>query len=588
MVFRIGVIGTPLLLLLLGTGCRSVWREPPRTPLLWAVERPERDRRGDDGWGAQASTGDVALELAQDFAASAARAERAGWAEATDDQFQAVCASWAALHELDPTREPYRRAWETYHASLGRLLTNARDEGRFLSGQGMIVSGPSGPMLVPLTVRGSVWRQDDVQAIHPVGEYRARALSRQYRTDGWGVPVVVERREPTGRYAEEQFLTQGTMFAATALLRSCATGGAVLELFDPLHPAIAAPTFAGPMASDLSAPFALRLISSPEIQSDWLSFFGVDVPTRDGLFLLEPYQPGKIPVVLVHGLLSNPAAWVDMANDLRAVPGFSERYQIWGFRYATGDPFLESAGRLRRDLDRAVATIGANHCDPALSQIVLVGHSMGGLVCELQASASEDRLWNAVASRPLAAIVADGATKSALQAMFFFDPQPNVRRVISIATPHEGSTWAMRPIGRLGSLLARPEPDRIVRHAELLRANPGVFSDEISARVPTSVDMLDPDSAVLRAMAFLPTNPCVRFHTVFGYGRTRLAIGEGDGIVGVDSALSPRATSQTGVDASHMTIHRKLESVSEVVRILDEHWQEYSAGPPCHAGGNRR
>jgi pimeloyl-ACP methyl ester carboxylesterase len=294
------------------------------------------------------------------------------------------------------------------------------------------------------------------------------------------------------------------------------------------------------------------------------------------LFFLEPYQCGKIPVVLVHGLLSNPAAWVDMANDLRATPGFAERFQLWGFRYATGDPFLEAASRLRRDLHRATAVAGAGRQDAALSQIVLVGHSMGGLVCELQACGSEDRLWNAVAHRPLAAIATTDETRASLQDMFFFDPQPNVRRVISLAAPHRGSNWAARPVGRLGAMLARPEPARAARHEQLMRDNPGAFSAEVAAGVPTSVDMLHPESGLLRAIETLPANPRVQFHTVFGFGLSNFAAREGDGIVAVDSALSPRAASQTGVDASHMTIHRKLESVSEVARILEEHWRQYA------------
>jgi hypothetical protein len=220
-----------------------------------------------------------------------------------------------------------------------------------------------------------------------------------------------------------------------------------------------------------------------------------------------------------------------------------------------------------------VATVDTGGVDPALSQIVLVGHSMGGLVSELQACGSEDRLWNAVANRPLSAIVTTPETRAALQDMFFFDPQPNVRCVISLGAPHQGSNWAVRPVGRLGSLLAAPEAWRSERHKQLLSDNPGVFSDEVADRVPTSVDMLRPDSTVLATIATLPASPCVRFHSVFGYGRTGPVRGVSDGIVTFESALSPRAVSATGVNASHARLHRELDTVSEVVRILEAHWR---------------
>lgn len=357
------------------------------------------------------------------------------------------------------------------------------------------------------------------------------------------------------------------MFAATAVMSPDPTHGFVLDLFDPLHPSC---NTHAEMAYDVSAPFALRLENSPELRSDWLSFFGVDAPTREGLFFLEPYQRGKIPVVLVHGVLSNPVAWVDLANDLRAMPGFSSRYQIWAFRYATGTPFLASASRLRQDLYRAVATIDPAGQDPALRQITLVGHSMGGLVSELQVVGSEDRLWNAVASRPFESIVGDGEDLRSLHEMFFFDPHPHVQCVISIAAPHQGSEWAVRPAGRFGSLLARPDRRRAARHDALVIANPGAFSAEVADRVPTSIDMLDPESNVLKTIATLPKSPRAEIHTIFGYGRERIASDPGDGVVAVESALSLRAASQTGVEASHTEIHRTLECVQEIVRILNE------------------
>jgi pimeloyl-ACP methyl ester carboxylesterase len=578
MLLRLGVVGTPLLIAILGTGCQS-WREPRYSPLISAF------RLDPGGWPlatgsastrtAAYGTGDAALAEARDFAADAGLAELAGSADSTDAHCQTALASWTALAASAPGTETFQAAWDAYHTSVTRLVTTAREGGRFVAGQGVTVNSAGGQAIVPLVVYSSVWRREDVQAVHAVGEYRVSSLSRQYVTSGWGVPVVVERRCPTGTRVEEEFINPGTMFAATALVRPCAIGGATLELFDLLHPAPGGAPPVTPLARDLTAPFALRITCSPQLRRDWLAFFGVDTPTRDGLFFIEPYQPGKIPVVLVHGLLSDPLALVDMTNDLRAVPGFADRFQLWGFRYSTEEPFLESASLLRRDLYRAYATIDPAGQDPALGQTVLVGHSMGGLICELQAASSQDRLWTAVSTRPFHTIVATYEARRSLADMFFFNPQPNVRCVISVAAPHRGSSWAVRPIGRLGAALAQPDAERTARHEQLVRDNPGAFSEEVVNRVPTSIDMLNPNSAILAAIGSLPTNPCVEYHTIVGYGRTNLFEGEGDGIVALESALSPRAGRQTGVDASHVTIHRRMESVSEIVQILNERWAKY-------------
>lgn len=595
MLLRTGVVLAPLFAVLAAAGCRSFWHEPRSLPLAAQFD-PTWRSAPDDFAPAVSPTGhayvshrvvassgpEAALQVARDAAADARFAELARSGDATDDHALAAMSSWTALAQSAPGSPQFELAWETYHTSVARLLATARDEQRILPGQGIVVNASGGPRLIPLALNGFVWRQPDVQVLHPVGEYNARQLSRQYRSAGWGVPVVVERQAATGQYAEEELLSPGAMFAATALLRPCpATGAAVLELYDPLHGNRAQTAPLGPLAYDISAPFALRVISSPDLVRDWLSFFGIDVPTREGLFLIEPYQPGKIPVVLVHGILSNPLAWVDLANDLRAVPGFSERFQIWGFRYSTEAPFLEAAARLRRDLYRVVATVDPAATDPALRQMVLVGHSMGGLVCELQAASSQSLVWNAIAGRPLAAVVATPETRQSLQEMFFFEPQSHVRRVICIAAPHQGSHWAARPVGRLGAALAGTDPVRAERHEQLLRDNPGVFSPEVAARVPTSVDMLKPENPIQAAIAALPMRPDVPIHTVFGYGRFRLLDGEGDGVVSIDSALTPRASSQLGLEAAHSRIHRRLETADEIVRILNEHLAAYAG---CSGG----
>lgn len=479
--------------------------------------------------------------------------------------------AWQALD--DPQLAPRDRdaACQIYATSLARLLVTAREQRRFVPGQGVLVRVAGHEQLIPLRMHGFVWQQSDVQDIYVVGKYRAAGISRTYQCDGWGVPIVAQHWQAVCPRPENSFLPPGGMFAATALLVPCdAAGGAVLELYDPLRLAHLHPPVA-PLTSDISAPFAAREVSAPQLANGWIPFVESNRPIREGLFMVEPYQPGKIPVVMVHGLISSPMSWIDLANDLRATPGFSDRFQLWGFRYATGRPFLASAAHLRRDLYRAVATVDPHGEDPALQNIVLVGHSMGGLVSELQAVSSGDALWQSIANRPLEAIATDERTRAELRELFFFDPQPNVSRVILVATPHQGSNWAQRPVGMLASSLVRPDSSQSARHEQLRLANPGVFAPDIERRVPTSIDMLNPDSRVLQAISCLRPSPCVSFHTIFGYGRYTLGQGEGDGVVSVESAQFPASQSRLGVRASHTSIHRKLETAGEVLRILDEH-----------------
>ena len=59
---------------------------------------------------------------------------------------------------------------------------------------------------------------------------------------------------------------------------------------------------------------------------------------KTGLYFLQPYDPDRIPVVFVHGLISTPFDWVQTINGLQADPEICKRYQFWVFAYPTVIP----------------------------------------------------------------------------------------------------------------------------------------------------------------------------------------------------------------------------------------------------------
>ena len=136
--------------------------------------------------------------------------------------------------------------------------------------------------------------------------------------------------------------------------------------------------------------------------------------------------------------------------------------------------------------------------------MVLIGHSMGGLVAQMQVTYSGDIIWQAAATRPFNTIVTDPATRADLAAAFFFQPSPDISRVIYIATPHRGSSDATRCVGRISSALIEEPPDWAERHAQLVRDNPDAFRDELQREDPNSIDLLEPDSLILQATERLP------------------------------------------------------------------------------------
>ena len=287
-----------------------------------------------------------------------------------------------------------------------------------------------------------------------------------------------------------------------------------------------------------------------------------------GLRTLEPVQPGKIPLIFVHGLLSDPSTWLGLANELRADPEFARRYQVWAFRYPTGRPFLRSAAELRAALYDVLHRNDPFATDDALRQMVIVGHSMGGLIAKLQASHSHDTLWRHAAYVPLECIRADVQSRRELAEMFFFEPHPAVRRVVFVATPHRGSPWARRPVGLLASASVRRSPQDVERYDRIVDANPGAFWPYAERRIPTSVDILRPTHPLLEAIRKLPMSPCVAAHSIIGTGKHMWFVGDSDGAVPVASAVHPGVQSERRVVSRHMGIQSHPDTVAEIRCIL--------------------
>ena len=518
------------------------------------------------------------LASAEDDYSSALALEEAGNCECLPLYYRVAASTWHVLQkELMSSGRTTVRSVELYRSSVAKLLTVGQSFGRWDPCRGLVISSSPHAAVVPVSYQGFSWKPSDFQHLLPVGEYGTPRLTRAFRNHGVGVPLVVVRQTDS----PQPFMRSQQPFAATAALRTnSAACGHELVLCDPLRVStIDSAGLSIPLARDLTAPLALS--GQVEVRQ-WLENFFQPGATGsgDGLFMIEPFQPGKIPVVFVHGLLSDPGTWADLANELRAHPDLNDRYQLWGFEYATGEPFLTSAAVLRRHLKQVRDVYDPTRSDAALSEIVLIGHSMGGLVAKLQVTYSGHQLWQAVAIQPLEALATASDTRSLLRDAFYFQPSPDVTRTVFIGTPHRGSSWARRPVGRLGSALVRPADSSTATHRQLVDSNPNVFKSELQNRFPTSVDLLKPESELLAATAALPYSPVVSLHSIVGHNAAARGSEPTDGVVPVSSARLIGVRSEQIVEAKHATLHRNPATVNEVVRILREHLRQASHEPP--------
>lgn len=429
------------------------------------------------------------------------------------------------------------------------------------------------------------WSPNQFDEFLFAGDYRVTKLAPLVRNAGLGVPLIALKRfnlkQLEGRQGQEKFLMPRQVYPATAVLRvvNGSTGPPefVLELYDPLRTRRSEVQRRGvPIAADLTTPLAYHFVRSPLpilqeiglLDPQWLEKLA-------GLYMLHPYEPGKIPVVMVHGLRSSPVAWMKVINELRGDPGIRDRYQFWLYMYPTGTPFPVSAANLRKALGELRDAIDPSRSDRALDQTVLVGHSMGGLISKMMIVDSGRALWDLVARRPFEELTASPEHRDLLRRIFFFEADPSIRRVVFIATPHRGSELGNQFIGRLTDRLIRlPGQLRSTYRVILAQNAPDFFTPAVRAGLPSSIDELKSDSPLLMTLSSLPVRPGVPLHSIIGNKDHALPVGfSTDGVVPYVSSHLDRAESELVVQGDH-GCQDSPATINELRRILGLHLEQ--------------
>ena len=544
-------------------------------------------------------------------------------------EIYATSALYAFHYLFNPTLQESRRSTMfdaqardvavLYNGSCERLLRLLLKDSStpFRPGSLCRFRGESTTLTAYCRVASGSWAPEEIESFELAADREVEELSFDCRRAGLGVPLVAKRRADAAvERPEEIYYPTGLQFPATAFLRpnpaaplgsippldpdaDDETDGAVaiLEIYDPLVSSFATVgDRAVPLECDLTTPLASYLASPNQLAfskgqkgllnpEKLLETIPTHSPTRErtlqGLYMLQPYDPAKIPVVMTHGLGSSPITWLEMYNSLRNVPEICDNYQFWFYFYPTGQPFWISAAQLRSDLRDLRETLDPDGSAPALDQTVLVGHSMGGLISRMQVAESGDRIWRRVSSVPLDDLDFDAETKANFRSWFFFEPNPSVRRVITIATPFRGSEYAngfTQWLADRAISIPKTVASAAGSLAALLETDASQIDDPTLLETATSVDSLSPKSPIFAALDECPIPETVALNNVVGVlpslERRWFAPKKSDGVVEFWSSNRDDVESQREIPAAHTTAHAHPAAIWETKEILLRHLAE--------------
>jgi pimeloyl-ACP methyl ester carboxylesterase len=327
-----------------------------------------------------------------------------------------------------------------------------------------------------------------------------------------------------------------------------------------------------PLENDRSAFLAHALDRAEVWDFSIRGFFSSDNAARDNkLILVQPYKSGRVPVVFVHGTASSPGYWADLFNSLWGDPALRDGAQFWFFKYATGNPLAYSAADLRDALDEAVRTLDPDGNDPALRDMVVIGHSQGGLLAKMMVVDGEIGWLEKAMGQSLADMEFSETQTKLIRRGLEFEPMPWVRRVVFVSTPHHGSflagKWYSEVIGGLVSL-----PKDILDIGRNVAKREKPLPKGMRSAIPTSVDNMSPENPFLLNLLASPIAPGVATHSIISIGdadpRDAEALAKADdGVVECASQRLDGVDSEVLVPSGH-SCQSHPATIHEVRRIL--------------------
>lgn len=409
----------------------------------------------------------------------------------------------------------------------------------------------------------------DSRSSYSARSSRESRASRDFRRamDPNAGPVFSEMPSPS--------LTLLLRFDGTTLEEVLTTHVATLIVYDPYRQAsVELNHQIVPLAGNFTAGYGLWLARSGFARQSLRTLFGRDRGiVRPHIYLMQPFDPGRRVILMLHGLASSPEAWVNMANEIQGDATLREHFQVWQVYYPTNSPILVNAMAIRNAFTDTLKHFDPEGLSAASHDAVIIGHSMGGVIARLMVSSSDSDLWEAFQKDYQLDASQVDRVRERLDPLFDFKPVPEFERAIFIATPHRGTPFARNRLGRwVSNLIKLPVTllssiDDVLHYATGSDDNP---SEGKTRYVPNSIDQLRDDDPYVAAVSGLKISPAVQYHSIIARRDARGPLKESsDGVVPYTSAHLAGAQSERVIVSGH-SVQETPQAILEIRRILHE------------------
>lgn len=487
--------------------------------------------------------------------------------EAQMGRYIDAAAAAGAILEKSPEDAP---ALRDYNFAVSRLFEVLHDSGLEPWKAPVKCPGASGVWIFSVVSDGKPEHDPSHYRIIPADRFQFKGSLVKNRTvkEGIGAPMVIASKGFDPSKFDPFIQGKNVYYGVTETLhfkgRLC-----IAYYLDPLATeTVQFGNHTYPVAADFTAPIGLALAELKPRKKEIQHFLKPsDFASTTRLARLQPYDPKKIPILVIHGLGDSQATWAPMIEALRGDATIRQNYQIWFFSYPTGYPYPFMAAILRDKMD-AIDSYYPDH-----KPIVVIGHSMGGMIARELMTDSGMAIWNSFFTTPPDKTPLSPLARKLITKSLIFRHRTDISRVIFLSASLRGAYMATDFFGRLGEKIIGAPPDLSGVGKELaMLSKPRASDGQQLKRAPNAIDALDPNNRFVLTINELPLAKGIPYNSIIGdrgkgghLDRTKPE--SSDGIVPYWSSHLDGAQSELIVPSDHWS-NRSPEGIAEVRRIL--------------------